>query len=144
MPRQFHEAVDPSALKNVSYGFFTNEAGVSDGGYVVAGERTRNVNLYSPQEREQVGFDSAKNVIENLMACFKELTAGAEKNPHTHKFVMTSNYGASGARVLTCKTAEELIALKQLAIDEAENLKLHAAMQHELHEHGVHGKKNNG
>ena len=138
MPYQFHEAVHPESLRNISYGFFTNEQGSSDGGYVVSGKKTRNVNLFSPQESDKPGYDPAGSVIGNLMSCFHELTAGKENDPHTHKFLMTSNYGAGGARVLTCNTPVELTALKDLVTRESSGLTLHSAMQSELSRQNVH------
>lgn len=138
MPFQFHENFKPGDLKNTGYGFFTNENGSSAGGYVINGEKTRNVNLASPQEEGKEGYDPASSIIENLMSCFKELTSGQENDAKTHKFVMTSNYAAGGARVLTCKTLDELKALKDLATSELLSLKLHENIQSELHNNNVH------
>ena len=137
MPHQHHEAFDPNTLTNTSYGFFTNERGSSTGGYVVNGEGTRNVNIYSPQESDKAGYDPAISVIGNLMACFKELTHGQEHAAHTHQFLMTSNYGKSGARILTCRDARELTELKKLAESETSVLELHANIQTELQGNGV-------
>jgi copper oxidase (laccase) domain-containing protein len=141
MPFKFHKTIDPNRLQHTRYGFFTNEQGSSAGGYVVNGEGTRNVNLYSPQESDKPGYDPARSVVSNLMSCFHELTAHRENDSRTHKFVMTSNYGAGGARILTCNTLEELVALKQSAVRDLPNLALHSDIQAELSQQHVHAVK---
>jgi copper oxidase (laccase) domain-containing protein len=136
VPFQYDQLFNPNTLRSARYGFFTNEQGNSSGGYVVSGRPTRNVNLFSPQDKEKVGFDPALSVIENVMACFKELTS--DRQQRAHKFLMTSKYGKDGARVLLCRTQEEISALKRLAIDERVTLGLHVDMQEGLSQNDIY------
>ena len=53
MPLINHDALNNKQLQNTGYGFFTTEQGTSTGSYLVAGEPTRNVNIYSPTCREE-------------------------------------------------------------------------------------------
>lgn len=140
MPHQFHEQLKPAELKNTSYGFFTTESGTSEGAYVIAGEKTRNVNLFSPFTRADLQklklpetatdmLETPHRIVSNLVACFAELSLRAD---FAHKFVMTSNYGAGGVRVLCAHNTEALVALKQLSLDELEKSGLHEDMQKEL------------
>lgn len=137
MPYQFHEAFNPNKLSNTQYGFFTMENGSSTGGYVVNGETTRNVNLYSPQDKDKPGYDPAESVLSNLMKCFAELTHGNEGNSNAHKFVMTSNYGVGGARIISCQSFAELTKLKETAALETEALKFHPDIQSGLIQNNI-------
>lgn len=141
MPYVVHERLPLSTLKNISYGFFTNERGNSTGGYVIAGHDTRNVSLISPQVETERGYDPAANVVSNLMLCFDELTSSVSDELEVHRFVMTSNYGKGGARVLAVEDTHGLDALKRASQSELSSLGLHEAMLQALSCANVHAIK---
>lgn len=94
MPYQMHDDLrSDEKLKNIDYGFFTVEDGSSsNGGYMMQGRGTRNVNPYAPHlELGSVGYDSHENVVANLVSCVKELGIDPN-NPKNHCFFLTSNY----------------------------------------------------
>lgn len=102
-------------LSNIQYAFFTNEDGHSDAGYLIGGEKTRNVNLYSSEQLPEKGYDPADRVLANIQKCFQELSAG---NHVKHKFFMTSYYannGNSAPRIVSCDNLEDLFVLKAQA-----------------------------
>lgn len=116
MPFQFHEDADPTALSNIGYGFFTNEDGTSDGDYVVVGQNTRNVNIFSPSQLDdsktpKPGYDSAVKVGENINRCFNELLAG--RDGVQHKLFMTTNYAKDGLKIRVCENFQGISALKE-------------------------------
>jgi hypothetical protein len=128
MPFQTHEKLQASQLKNIRYGFFTNEAGTSDGSYLVAGGKTRNVNIYSPSQMRDQGFDPAENVYDNIQRCFTELTAGMDQ-PFNHKFLMATNYAKDGLKIICCSNLDELTALEITAQTQLAELKLAPEME---------------
>ncbi|MDF1678676.1 MAG: laccase domain-containing protein [Legionellaceae bacterium] len=108
--------IDALKPRQINYAFFTNEDGHSDGGYLVGGRNTRNVNLYSSEQPLEKGFDSVPRVLGNIQQCYSEL--GATET--THKFFMTSYYanaGKSAPRILACDNLEDLNQLKQRSQD---------------------------
>ena len=109
-------------LKNARYGFFTNENGLSDGGYLINNKATRNINLFSSERKPtDLGFDPADRVLSNIQKCYTDLGAPAP-GPKNHKFYLTSYYaneGKSEPHIVSCDNLDDLIKLKQQA---AENL----------------------
>lgn len=105
-------------LRNMRYAFFTNEDGLSDGGYLIDNKRTRNVNLFSSERKPtDIGFDPAARVVANILQCFFDLGA-AEKDPKNHKFYLTSYYaneGKSEPLIVSCDNLNDLNTLKQSA-----------------------------
>ena len=143
MPFQFHENVNPNDLHNVRYGFFTNEMGNSDSeGYLMLGNSTRNVNLYSPnqdspnQDITKIGYDLPSNVAENIDACFQELLAGFG-DCQSHKIFMTTNYAKGGLRIISCANTDELEQLKQEYQNHVGDLGLHRSMIEQLAQKNV-------
>ncbi len=99
--------IDSLKPQQINYAFFTNEDGHSDGGYLIGGRNTRNVNLYSSAQPIDKGFDPAPRVLENIQRCYTELGA----TEMTHKFFITSYYanaGQSAPRILACDNLEDL------------------------------------
>lgn len=139
MPGENMLTHDQVHLSNVNYAFFTTEAGTSDAGYRINGERTRNVNIFSPEQSKEPGkgFDSSACVLDNVMRCFVEL--GATES--THKFFMTSFYagnGKSDPRIYTCQNVSDLDALKTLGIEGARTiLKPESGMGEQLLQQGI-------
>lgn len=108
--------VEEVSLSNIDYAFFTNEDGVSDGGYLIDDKKTRNVNIYSSKQKAGNGFDPADRVLANIQTCFEELGAGS---PIHHQFFMTSYYanmGKSAPRIFSCDNLADLNALKKQAL----------------------------
>lgn len=102
-------------LSKINYAFFTNEDGHSDAGYLIDGQKTRNVNVYSSEQLPGKGFDPAERVLANIQMCFRELGAGDEVK---HKFFMTSYYanmGKSAPLIISCDNLDYLYELKAQA-----------------------------
>lgn len=102
--------------QHINYAFFTNENGESDSGYLVDGQKTRNVNLYSSEQPPERGFDPATRVLANISSCYQEL--GATET--THKFFMSSYYanaGRSEPRIISCDNLEDLHRLESEALE---------------------------
>lgn len=102
-------------LSKMNYAFFTNEDGHSDAGYLIDGQKTRNVNLYSSEQLPGKGFDPAERVVANMQMCFQELGAGDDVR---HKFFMTSYYanmGKSAPLIVSCDNLDHLVELKARA-----------------------------
>lgn len=102
MPFIDHDAFSNKQLRNTAYGFFTTEQGTSTGSYLVTGEASRNVNIYSPTCPKVEFRDSAQTVHDNIMRCLKELCSEAFRfQSINHTFIMTTNYAKGGVNVLT-------------------------------------------
>lgn len=99
-------------LNKINYAFFTNEDGQSEAGYLIDGKKTRNVNLFSPGQPREQGFDSADRVFANIQKCFEELSEGRDVE---NKFMMTSNYAKGGPLIVSCGNRDELYALQEKA-----------------------------
>ena len=115
MPKDNIYTLPEVQLTNINYGFFSNEDGESDAGYLIKDKKTRNVNIYSSEQAMNSGFDPANRVLANIQKCFQDL--GAESNPHSHKFFMTSYYannGKSEPLIISCDNLEGLNQLKAL------------------------------
>jgi copper oxidase (laccase) domain-containing protein len=105
-------------LHHIDYAFFTNENGQSDAGYLIDGQKTRNVNIYSSEQPEGRGFDPSERVLANIQTCFEEL--GAHRGDGTHKFFMSSYYanmGKGAPLIISCDNLSDLEGLKRFAAD---------------------------
>lgn len=102
-------------MDHIDYAFFTNENGHSDAGYLIHGEKTRNLNLASPAQQLDKGYDSPDRVLDNLQLCFQELGG---INPVQHKFHMMSYYanlGKSDPLIISCDSLPSINELKAQA-----------------------------
>lgn len=127
MPTQDNMFTIPEVLlSNIRYAFFTNERGESQT-YLLGGEPTRNINLYSSAQKPDAGFDPADRVLANIQKCFTELGATDE----THQFVVSTNYanmGKSAPLIMSCSNVDEIAALKSLAFNNLQDLGLEGTM----------------
>lgn len=117
MPYQTND--DFQTRGDIEYGFFTTESGSSSAGYVINGERTRNVNLYSVKEGSE---ERPSMIVDNIARCLEEL--GGTLGKEDRGFYMTSNYAAGGeAKVVTIteetlfRAYEESKLLMNLSLD---------------------------
>lgn len=118
MPHENILTIPEIALNHINYAFFTNEHGQSEAGYLINGQKTRNVNIYSSGQSEGNGFDPANSVLANIQSCFEEL--GTQKDENTYKFFMTSYYANMGKGqplIISCDNLTDLDKLKQQSAD---------------------------
>jgi hypothetical protein len=106
-------------LSTIDYAFFTNEDGHSDAGYLINDQKTRNVNVYSSEQKPGRGFDPAESVLANIQMCFQELGAGTEVK---HKFFMTSYYANMGKSEPLIISCDNLSSLQELKAQASQNL----------------------
>lgn len=110
-------------LKCIHYGFFTNEYGQSDAGYLLRGQKTRNVNLYSSEQKpESMGYDATDRVLANIQQCFTELAEEVVPTKKLHKFFMTTYYANQGKSPPLIISCDNITTLHELQKQAAENL----------------------